>query len=226
MAAFDSARKEPPGAAVTTADTSFIRQLEQATDPWSFVETLRALRSTRRGEVWLAARDARTSVLWLRGDAVTYTADATTVQSIRRGSIRLSRLGLQETRQPVTTGDLRSGLELSWFAGYHASLQLTPRLRADACYRVAGTPNFGWIRPLPSQLRVAASVSNAAATVGEIVSRAGVPVEEVVRTLNALYACDLLEVRPAADAQPAEAPEAQRGGLKKLLVFAAGVISR
>ena len=141
---------------------------EVPTDPWSFVEALRTLRSVQNSEAWIVGRDAKTPVLWLRGDAVTYTADAGTVQAIRRGSLRLSRLTLQKGAGPVASVPvagqqaagpaLRSGMELSWFSGYHASSQLAPGLQASAHYRITQWPNFGLIRPLPSQLRVAASL--------------------------------------------------------------------
>ncbi len=202
----------------TTSDTSYIRALEQATDPWSFVETLRALRPTQRSEVWLVARDTRVPVLWLRGDGLTYTADTTTVQAIRRGSIRLCRLSLLQPADHPPHADLRSGMELSWFAGYHASGQLTPHLQADAAYRIAHVPNFALIRPLPSQLRVAASLTSSSANLNEIVARAGVSMEEAMRTLNALYACELLEAsRPEDAASRSSGPGEMRGGLTKLL---------
>jgi hypothetical protein len=165
---------------------------EVPTDPWGFVEALRTLRSVQNSEAWIVGRDAKTPVLWLRGDAVTYTADAGTVQAIRRGSLRLSRLTLQKGVDPVAGAALRSGMELSWFAGYHASSQLAPGLEAGARYRITRWPNFGLIRPLPSQLRVAASLSSAAADLNEIIARAAVPAEEAMRTLNALHACGVL----------------------------------
>jgi hypothetical protein len=203
---------------------------EVPTDPWSFVEALRTLRSVQNSEAWLVGRDARTPVLWLRGDAATYTADARTVQAIRRGSLRLSKLTLQKGAdpgasvpvpgQPAAGVALRSGMELSWFAGYHASPQLAPGLTASARYRITHWPNFGLIRPLPSQLRVAAGLSSAAADLGEIIARAAVPAEEAIRTLNALHACGVLvgiesagtvtRMTPGALAEP-------RGGFTKFL---------
>ena len=43
-------------------------------DPWSFVEGLRTLRSLQNSGAWLVGRDARTPMLWVRGDAATYAA--------------------------------------------------------------------------------------------------------------------------------------------------------
>jgi hypothetical protein len=203
---------------------------ETPADPWSFVEALRTLRSVQNSEAWLVGRDAKTPVLWLRGDAATYTADAGTVQAIRRGSFRLSKLTLHKGADPgasvpvdgqqATGPASRSGMELSWFAGYHASSQLAPGLQASACYRITQWPNFGLIRPLPSQLRVAAGLSAAAADLDEIIKRASVAAEEAVRTLNALYACGVLvsiesggaavRMTPGALAEP-------RGGFTKFL---------
>ena len=166
-------------------------------DPWSFVESLRTLRSVQNSEAWLVARDGRTPILWLRGDAVTYIADPGTVQAIRRGSLRLSRLSLQKGTQPADAPAARSGMELSWFAGFHASDKLLPALQGSARYRIARWPNFGLIRPLPSQMRIAASLASVAADLGEISTRAAVPTEEVARTLNALHTCGvLLAVKP------------------------------
>jgi len=210
-------------------------KLEVPTDPWSFVEALRTLRSVQNSEAWLVGREARTQVLWLRGDAATYTADPGTVQAIRRGALRLSKLTLQKGAdpgvgaapagssapgQPATGLTPRSGMELSWFAGYHADSQLAPGLQATAKYRMTHWPNFGQIRPLPPQLRVAAGLSSAAADLDEIVKRAAVPVEEAVRTLNGLYACGVLVAVDSAGTAARLTPGAlaePRGGFTKFL---------
>ena len=180
---------------------------EEATDPWSFVEALRTLRSVQNSAAWLVGRDARTPVLWLRGDAAIYTAAPAAVQAVRRGSLRLSRLTLQKGTDPGAGlpaagiprighpgagAGMRSGMELSWFAGYHAGSQLAPGLTAGTHYRITQWPNFGLIRPAPSQLRVAACLSSSSADLDEITARAAVVAEEAARTLNALYACGVL----------------------------------
>jgi hypothetical protein len=217
-------------AAAESALDSPASQPEVPTDPWSFVEALRTLRSVQNSEAWLVGRDVRTPVLWLRGDAAAYTADVGTVQAIRRGSLRLSKLTLQKGADPGVSAPvpgqqaagptLRSGMELSWFAGYHASSQLAPGLSATARYRMTHWPNFGVIRPLPSQLRVAAGLSSAAADLGEIVKRAAVPAEEAVRTLNGLHACGLLVAVDSAETTARMTPGAlaePRGGFTKFL---------
>src|SRR6201994_421924 len=39
---------------------------EGATDPWSFVETLRTIREVQNSDAWLVARDGKVASLWLR----------------------------------------------------------------------------------------------------------------------------------------------------------------
>jgi len=190
-------------------------------DPWSFVESLRTLRSVSNSEAWLVARQGKMSLLWLRGDAVTYTADATTVQAIRRGGLRLSRLKLQKANQPTDAPALRSGMELGWFAGYHASEQLAPALQGGAQYRITRWPNFGLIRPLPSQTRVAAGLASVPADLAEIIKRADVTIEEATRTLNALHGCGVLvAVRPGEVIEKTgqyRIAQQSRGGIGKFL---------
>lgn len=189
-------------------------------DPWSFVEALRTLRSVQNSQAWLVGRDGRTPVLWLRADVGSYSADAGTVQAIRRGSLHLGRLSLEKSQEPVSSSTPRSGMELSWFAGYHAHSELAPELKVGARYRITRWPNFGLIRPLPSQLRVAAGLGSAAASLSEIIKRAAVTAEEATRTLNALHACDVLAyvANEQKDAPPAaRAVPEPHGGFGKFL---------
>ena len=76
------------------------------------------------------------------------------------------------------------------------------------------------IRPLPSQLRVAAGLGSAPATLPEIIKRAAVTAEEAIRTLNALHACGVLTSVPgeqqARVATPRAVPEPD-GGFGKFL---------
>jgi hypothetical protein len=161
-------------------------------DPWSFVEGLRTLRAVQNKEAWLIGREARTALLWLRGDAATYSAEPSTVQAIRRGSLNPNRLILHKGVAPSDGQAPRSGMELSWFAGYYASDRLAPALKPAAAYRITSWPNFGLIRPLPSQIRVLAGLTSASAHLAEIASRSGISSEEAARTLNALHACGVL----------------------------------
>lgn len=192
------------------------------TDPWAFVEALRTLRSVQNSQTWLVGRNGRAPVLWLRGDAVSYATDGATVQAIRRGTLTLSTISLQKSADPTGGPTQRSGLELSWFAGYYASAQLAPAVKAGARHRMSQWPNFGLIRPLPPQLRVAAGLSAAAADLEEIIARAKVTSEEAIRTLNALYACDVLiaAAEPSGKATPAVAATSAaqpRGGFTSFL---------
>ena len=187
-------------------------------DPWSFVESLRALRSVQNSEAWLVGRNERTPILWLRGDVATYTAEPVTVQAIRRGVLSPNSLTLEKGSAPTGGQAPRSGVELSWFAGYYASDRLAPGLTISARYRISSWPNFGLIRPQPSQLRVAAGLSSAAADLGEIIKRAGVAAEEATRTLNALYACGVLIAVSLEEAgRAASAKPRPRAGLARLL---------
>ena len=203
----------------TRGGKSYIRRLERAADPWSFVEALRGLRFARNGGAWLVARDSRMPFLWLRGDGTAYTADARTVQAIRRGSIRLSRLSLQQSQDPAPGNGSRAGLELSWFAGYHASARLAPQLRSGLRYRIARLPNFALIKPFPSTLRVVSALAAAPAELGEVSGRARVTTEEAVRTLNALHACDALAVALAGEtaAHGRAREDVESSGLVRLL---------
>jgi len=187
-------------------------------DQWSFVEGLRDLRSVQNSEAWLVGRSAHAPVLWLRGDAATYTAEPVTVQAIRRGALNPNSLTLAKGSAPTGGQAPRSGMELSWFTGYHASDRLAPALTLSASYRISSWPNFGLIRPLPSQLRVVAGLSSAAADLREIIKRAGVTAEEATRTLNALYACGVLVgVSPDEAGGTVSTNTRRRAGLAKLL---------
>lgn len=187
-------------------------------DPWSFVEGLRALRSVQNSDAWLVGRNGRTPILWVRGDAATYTAEPVTVQAIRSGALNPNSLTLTKGSAPTGGQAPRSGMELSWFTGYYASDRLATALTISTSYRISSWPNFGLIRPLPSQLRVAAGLSSAAADLSEIIKRAGVTAEEATRTLNALYACGvLIGVSPAEAGSAVSANARPRAGLMKLL---------
>jgi hypothetical protein len=199
-------------------DESTLAPASTNQDPWTFVEGLRTLRSLQNSEAWLVGRDARTPILWVRGDAATYTAEPLTVEAIRRGTLNPNSLTLEKGSAPTGGQAPRSGMELSWFTGYYASDCLAPALAISTRYRISSWPNFGLIRPLPSQLRVAAGLSSAAADLSEIIKRASVTAEEAARTLNALYACDVLVGVGSGEVGRAVSAKARpRAGLAKLL---------
>ena len=199
-------------------DETMTAPIAASQDPWGFVESLRALRSVQNSEAWLVGRNARTPILWLRGDVATYTAEPVTVEAIRRGALSLNSLSLEKGAAPTGGQAPRSGMELSWFAGYYASERLAPALTLCARYRMSSWPNFGLIRPQPAQLRVAAGLSSGAADLGEIIKRTGVTAAEAIRTMNALYACGVLVAVGLEEAGRAgSAKPLLRTGLAKLL---------
>ncbi len=202
--------EESPAAVVAT----------QNRDPWSFVETLRTIREVQNSETWLVARDGKVPCLWLRADGAMYAAEQSTIQAIRRGTLNLARLDLQKSVLPAGGPAPRAGTELSWFAAYYASADLAPWLKPAVRYRVTRWPNFGLIRPLPSHIRVAASLASMPARPDEIAARAHVSVEEAVRALNALAVANVVvavdsDIAPVVTlAPPAVEP---RGGFVTFL---------
>ena len=161
-------------------------------DPWSFLDELRMLREVQNGDVWLVGKIAAATVLWVKGDCSEYSADPATLQAIRQGEIQLTEVKLQRGVPLPAHRRARPAAELVWFAGFHASPQLAPWLDAVSHYRIVRWPDFGAIRPQPSQLRATATLSNAALTVQDLATRAQISLEEAARILNALSACRLL----------------------------------
>jgi hypothetical protein len=158
---------------------------------WSAIEMLRSFRS-RPGGRWFTGFKAETPVLWLSSNAATYCADTTTAEAIRAGWLRLNELDLREESPPPQELGVRSGMELAWFAGYHASDELAPGLDPTARFRIKRWPNFSAIRPASTQVRIATAMVAAEIDISEIVSRVSVSREEASRTLNALAACDVI----------------------------------
>jgi hypothetical protein len=214
------------GTSSTTSAPALSTTLSEP-NPWLFVQTLRTLREVENASVWLTARLRQTPVLWVKGDGREYCTDVNTLQAIRQGKLVLSTLALRKGTAPESHRTMRPSTELEWFAGYHAADYLAPWLDADARFRITRWPNFGLIRPLPSQIRLAALLGTKALTIEELMSRVKVTRTEVVRTLNALDVCDLLAVvtqaapkaalpEKPAPALPAQASQAA-GGVRNLL---------
>ncbi len=171
---------------------------------WSLVESIRTLRAARNPELWLAVRNAEQPLLWLRGDAAKYQCSTATLQAIHEGTLPLDGLTLERSlpRFGLVSG---RGSEFTWFAAYHTSDMLAPWLSEAVPYRLRRWPDLGLLRPadpaaLGAQLRITATLDSAPATAAELPTRAGVSQEQAVRTLNALAACDLIEVAVAATA--------------------------
>jgi hypothetical protein len=179
-------------------------------DRWTLVEALFTIRAVENGQAWLVARAARTPVLWIRGDGGAYAADPAAVQVMRDGSLDLHRLALRRSSEPGPDLERRSGMELSWFAGFHASETLAPQLQADAAYRIQRWPGFEQIRPQPVQLRLAAALSSRPVSLDQIVGERMFPRNMAIKTFNALYACGLLVQTPA------DPPQEPRQGFARL----------
>jgi hypothetical protein len=176
-------------------------------DPWSFLDELRMLREVQNGDVWLVGKIAAATVLWVRGDCSEYSADPATLQAIRLGEIQLTEVKLQRGVPLPAHRRARPAAELVW-------------LDAASHYRIVRWPDFGAIRPQPSQLRATATLSNAALTVQELATRAHISLEEAARILNALSACRLLTTVEGATAAHTDirksVPE-PAGGFKSFL---------
>lgn len=189
-------------------------------ESWSFSQALRNLREPRDRKTWLVARHADAPVLWVRCDAEIYRADASTLQSIRGGSIPWRALTLQETSHWPEGLAERAAAELVWFAAFHASDQLAPWLSPHSRYRLTRWPDFSSIRPPATQIRIAAALSAAQLNLEQLASRARVSQEEASRTLSALDACSAIASEVPA---PAPAPQSQwvvpqpRGGISAFL---------
>lgn len=173
-------------------------------EAWSFVEALRTLREVQNSEVWLAASQGSAPVLWIKGDGSEYATDIGTLQEIRRGTFSFSALRLRQSPPPAHRS-FRPCAELAWFAGYHASTELAPWLDPNAQFRVTRWPNFGLIRPIPSQIRITALLTAGALKIDEITRRTSIVRVEAIRTLNALEASNVLAVAEGAPAAPKRA---------------------
>ncbi len=194
---------------------------EPGGDPWSFVETLRMLRSASNAELWLMGK-AKGGKLWVRGDGACYACDD--AGAVRSGELALHTISLQKAAPPAAAHTLRSGTELTWFAAYHASAAPAPWLKASARYRLKRWPDFGRIRAVSAeqrsaQIRIAATIESCSLGVHEAAARAKVTPEQAVRMFNALAACNLIETAaPAVAAVRVQqtTPEPP-GGLRKFL---------
>lgn len=160
--------------------------------PWTFMEAMRALQEVQNADAWLVGRDGNTAVLWIKCDGSYYAAEPSIVHAIRRGAIDLSWLRLRQEAPPFDGPPSRPGIELAWFAGYHASDKPAPWLNLEKRFRLARRPDFDLIRPGPSQIRVVDILAETASDLTELAACAQVSFEEATRTLNALAACDAL----------------------------------
>lgn len=194
------------------------------TDPWSFVESLRTLRSLGSSTLWLECKGARGVSLWVQGDGRRYVCDKATAAAIRTGALDLS--GLTPSKSTPPPGNLapRPAHELFWFATYHASAALAPWLQEQTFYRLLRWPDLGRVRASDeltrtAQIRICAALADTPASIAAVAARTQTAVEQATRTMNALASCGLIE--PAtATTEPARATDhtpVPPGGLKQFL---------
>lgn len=171
-------------------------------DSWGFVDSLRTLRLVNNAETWFVGKGASGSVVWVRGDGSRYCSDSATARAIRTGTRNLNGLTLHKATSPPGVGP-RSGSELAWFAGYHASASLAPWLNEHQTLRLTRWPDLGRVQPddpllRASLLRVLAALDAAPATVVQLCARTDVAPEIIVRTVNALASCELIDTTSTA----------------------------
>jgi hypothetical protein len=193
-----------------------------ASDPWTFVEALRTVRAVSNPDLWLVARSTNGPLLWLQGDGSRYYCDAVTARAIRSGTLALSGLTLRKGTAPPKELNPRLGIELSWFATYHAQAMLAPWLDASLIYRLTRWPDFGLLRAheaeeRSAQMRIVAALEAQPAEPDTLAARARTSTEQVLRIVNALAVCGLIE--PAAARTPLVAHRAPvpASGLRRFL---------
>jgi hypothetical protein len=164
-----------------------------SSDAWRFVESMRAMRAGDDAGRWLVARNESAVVLCLQSNAAGYVAEAATVSAIRSGALDLSALRIEPGVPPAGATPVRSGQELLWFAAYHASDRLAACLRGATTLRLSRWPNIAAIRPSSTQLRIIATLM-ADPQLNRISRRAQADEAQVVRTLNALAASNLITI--------------------------------
>lgn len=214
------------GSGAAASNNADGRSDSHGSDVWAFVDAVRTLRMVNNADAWFVGKASGRSVVWMRGDASRYCCDSTTARAIRTGTRNLSGLTLQKAAAAPVELNPGSGSELAWFAGYHASAAvLAPWLSEREVYRLARWPDLGRVqaddpRLRAAQIRVVASLDAEPATVAELTARTNVSPEVVVRTVNALASCELLERAPTvavnlANTKPASPVPA--GRLKQLI---------
>lgn len=206
------------------APTSVANIAPPGADPWSFVEALRTLRLANNANLWLACQGTNGPLLWIRGDGIRYCCDNGTARSIRTGDMTLSGVTPQKGSAPPRDLSPRPGIELFWFATYHADAALAPWLNREAMYRLIRWPDFGRVRPsdatlLTAQIRIVATLSAGAASIATLAARSQAPVEQVTRVVNALAACGLTEMVQTVSTPPRRETQVPTpaGGFKQFL---------
>lgn len=167
-------------------------------EEWQFVESMRGMRSRENKRRWVVGRDGAVSLVHLQWNATSYFADPGIAAAIRAGELNLNALRFDEGEPPAGGSRLRSGHELLWFAAYHASDRMVSSLAGATRIKLRRWPNVAAIRPEPFQLRITAALAGGEPSVDRLSERASVSQKEVIRTLNALAAADLVAVSESA----------------------------
>ena len=170
----------------------------QPVDEWAFVEALRTLNAVRNADLWLVGVHRGVAVLWLRGDGSRYHSDAATAKAIKDGSLKLSGLTLQKKSAPPEGLGARSGIELAWFASYHAATGFASWIDTNAAYRLARWPDLGLLRVQEpavraAQIRIVAALDSGAVPLASLAQRADAAPELTARVINALSSCGCIE---------------------------------
>lgn len=196
----------------------------QSSDPWSFVEALRTLKSLGNSALWLECQVRRDASLWIAGDGRRYFCNPDTAAAIREGTIRLDGLTPQKSAPPPDNLAPRAGQELFWFAAYHASAALAPWMEQTTAYRLVRWPDFGRVRTndeaaRTAQIRICAALADTPATAAATAARTKTAIEQVTRTMNALASCGLIEPATASSepVRQADHSPSPPGGLKQFL---------
>lgn len=161
-------------------------------EAWRFVESMRAMRTRADERRWFVGRQGTHPVLYVQSNAATFLAEDSTVAELRSGALDLNSLRLEVSVPPASGARLRSGLELLWFAAYHAGDRLVPSFDTASQIKLARWPNVSAIRPAPVQLRITAALAGGESTVERLAARVRVERGVVIRTINALAAANLV----------------------------------
>jgi hypothetical protein len=224
-AELDSRAMAGRGGAGSPGNSTFdTRGDSHGADAWGFVDALRTLRLINNGDTWFVCKGSSGSVLWVRGDGSRYCCDSATARVIRMGTRNLSGLTLHKAVASPAHLNPSSGSELAWFAGYHTSAALAPWLSERKTYRLTRWPDFGRIQPddpslRAAQIRVLAALDAAPDTPIQLSARTNTSPEIVVRTLNALASCDLVEVAPTVATNVASPTSAKALPAGRLVPF-------
>lgn len=182
---------------------------------WAFADSLRQIaRRPAQGVVYRTGSAA--DPLYVRDDGRSYWASAALVDRIRSG--RMSLPGLEPgERGPGerVDGTWHAGVELAWWTGWWAPLGLAPWLEPEGIYRLRRWPDFGRVPGAQAGVSLCALLGRGGATRDMLSERAGRPLPEIDRFLNAasLAGCVAWNAAPAAWSAPRASLSSRWGSL-------------